>query len=136
MNYSEFLKKNEINTNFIKRFNEKNAKLVKLLNNYLNEPNIVFSDVYFFDILDTLREIQHLKQGSIICYDDKYRDIYFNAELINTIQSLDDYIEKICKAFNQDKIKCSDVLMLDFDLSDKGIHLDFLNFGKDELNDT
>ena len=135
MNYSEFLKKNEINTNFINRFNEKNEKFVKLLNDYLNEPNIVFSDVYYFDLLDVLRDIQKLKQTSIICFDNKYRDMYFNAELFN-VQTLDDYVENVSKAFNQDKIKCSDVLMLDFDLADKDIYLDFLNVGKDKANDT
>ena len=135
MNYSEFLKKNDVNVNFINRFNEKNEKLVKLLNDYLNEPNIVFNDVYYFDLLDTLRDIQKLKQTSIICFDNKYRDIYFNAELFN-VQTLDDFVEKICKAFNENKIKCSDVLKLDFDLADKDIYLDFMNIGKDGTNDT
>ena len=130
MNYSELMRRNKMNDNFIERFNSNVGELIKLINEYLNESNIVFNDVYYFDIIEKLQHIQRLKQTSLLCNDEKYKDVYFSAELFG-VQDIDSFVEKISKAFNDNKIKCSDVLMLDYDLSDKGIYLDFMNFGKD-----
>lgn len=135
MNYSELMRKNKMNKNFIERFTTNVNELIELINEYLNESNIVFNDVYYFDILEKMQHIQRLKQTSLLCNDEKYRDIYFNAELFS-LQSIDDFVENVSKAFNENKIKCSDVLMLDYDLSDKDIYLNFMNFGKDGTNDT
>lgn len=132
MNYSQYLIKNRINQNIIKEFTDLNKELVKSINEYMNESNLVFNDIAYFDLIESLRRIQVLKQATLIISSD-LKSAYFDCDLLNC-NNLDEYVAKIVKGYNESKLKCSDVLKFDFELSDKDIFLNFSKFKRGDIN--